>query len=107
MNYNDEIYKQHFMALEKTFINENEKVKIDNNNLVRINDMCFYKVKGMSSFWENSDKCDFNSIMSDILGGLAIKNMEITYLLINNSYIMNIYIGISKEYSYLLSDSLF
>ena len=50
MNYNDEIYKQHFMALEKTFINENEKVKIDNNNLVRINDMCFYKVKGMSSF---------------------------------------------------------
>lgn len=107
MNYNDEIYKQHFMALEKTFINENEKVKIDNDNLVRINDMCFYKVKGMSSFWENSDKCDFNSIMSDILGGLAIKDIEITYLLINNSYIMNIYIGISKEYSYLLSDSLY
>ncbi|MBD8070708.1 ATP-binding protein [Bacillus sp. PS06] len=88
------------------------KSYLDNPNLQPVLDMeplgqmSFVKVKGFSSFWELEENFDFDSIMSDILGGFSSLQTSFVFLLLGSPKEIGVYVGMNDMHLSVLTSSL-
>lgn len=60
-------------------------------------DMEWFRVDGLTKFWEDSKRADFNSVFSDILSSVVIAGSPFAFLLLGDKKGINFYIGSDKE----------
>ena len=67
--------------------------------------MAFFRIQGISSFWHKDDKFDINSIMSDIFCGLNKEKMGYAYIIKGDRQGISINVGIDQMYAESLKSS--
>lgn len=69
-------------------------------------EMTFYKINGMTRFWESNVNLNFSLIMGEVITGLVKYGITFGLALLGNAEGISVYIGVTKAFSEELLNSL-
>ncbi|MFJ7994712.1 ATP-binding protein [Peribacillus frigoritolerans] len=69
-------------------------------------ELSFFRIKGLTNFWESEEKIDFHSIMTDLISGIYHVNLTFVYALVGKKNEVRYILGIDTAYQHVMENSL-
>ncbi|MEI1256613.1 DUF87 domain-containing protein [Blautia sp. JLR.GB0024] len=71
--------------------------KLSPERYQRFDDLKWFRIDGMTRFWESNANLEYNTVFADILSSLVVKNTVFAFLLSGTKQSIHFYIGTQKE----------
>ena len=97
------------IKLRSSYLNKNyleNEDRITDIQLEQTPALDFFRIRGLSSFWEQEETINFDAIMTDLLNGFVAEDMTFVYVIIGTEEDIQLLIGVSSEYKEVLRTSL-